>query len=628
MGVSLSTTYVPDWQSACAARFNCTSSGLVDIFRQPISCPATSTIQATPAIWGITFDACQAQCGPDVLVQSVNLYSAAIPITTWLLPWIALIAQLPFETDGWMDLLSACLCVGSPALATYSLALTAFNRGYIATRFRGLKERVDRELTDQRYQYMAERVSAAEFMLQETQQCPMRANQRTGELASLIVLPNRQKFWRAAKKDLKNTRRGFTYSFLAQVILAFLSYLISFVASVHDSLGSPDVGLQFASSSVWSWMFPIVFGYIRVGSQYKAGAIKEALDNPVIPQSDEDTEEVYQDALLPNADLYLALRYNTPSKAVAMSPGPSFYAPTGRPRGLSTLSMATTVRDLDLDPNTQESIALLARTTSVVQPDNTISTIWRGIDVRGDERREGPIFNYARILTWFAFASHVARGFETAILHSKNKERVPETADDAAERCGLLPQEDLQAFFALPKIPAAAIQNMLYAAGLALFLQWGTTGAAIFVAYSTPAVGWGCRSGSYLIYGIAATVSWLLLVFSSFVSHSVMQTCEATGKPPAGKLSALAILSSVAGKTIAVANAGWLIASSVMEDIGTFQTCWCQTCAFHYHTSGWTPVFKGASDLRAAASDIWIGGFMWSIVVCSIVIVIFAFGRH
>jgi hypothetical protein len=46
----------------------------------------------------------------------------------------------------------------------------------------------------------------------------MRANQRTGELANLIVLndPHRQNFWKIAAKDLSNTRRGFTYSFLAQ----------------------------------------------------------------------------------------------------------------------------------------------------------------------------------------------------------------------------------------------------------------------------------------------------------------------------------------------------------------------------------------------------------------------------
>jgi hypothetical protein len=65
---------------------------------------------------------------------------------------------------------------------------------------------------------MVDRVKAAAFILKEVQQCPMRANQRTGELANLIVLndPDRQNFWKVARKDLTNTRRGFTYSFGAQ----------------------------------------------------------------------------------------------------------------------------------------------------------------------------------------------------------------------------------------------------------------------------------------------------------------------------------------------------------------------------------------------------------------------------
>jgi hypothetical protein len=107
-----------------------------------------------------------------------------------------------------------------------------------------------------------------------------------------------------------------------------------------------------------------------------------------------------------------------------------------------------------------------------------------------------------------------------------------------------------------------------------------------------------------------------------------MQRLEQEPERNVGILGAVAVITRLLGKALAIANAGWLIASSVLEDIGTFQTCWCQTDAFQYHTSGWTPVFKGAADLRNVASDVWIGGFMWSIVVCFVTIVIFAYGRH
>ncbi|KAF7364269.1 hypothetical protein MSAN_01086700 [Mycena sanguinolenta] len=568
MGNSPSTTYVSDWVGECASRFNCNSTGLVDILGQPTSCLVNSTIQSSHDVWGVTYEACKAVCGG--MVQSVNFSSAVVVLTTWLLPWIALIAQLPFEAGGWMDLLSACLCVGSPALATYSLALTAFNRRYISNQFKQLKERAATD-TQQNYRYMVERVEKADVVLKETQQCPMRADQRTGELASLVVLPDRQNFWLIAEKDLKNTGRGFTYSFLAQTILAFMSYMVSLIVAV-DSPQGPDVGLQFAASSLWIWMFPIVFGYIRVGSQCKAGAIKEALvDNHIISQRGVPGggEVRYQKGLRPDANLY-----------------PPFDTPT-----------------------------------------------WLGRDVRGDERLEGPIFNYARIFTWFAFADHVRKAFDTSIYCLRTREPnapvVPQevippadpenmTAQDAASCCGLAPSQNLRAFMSWEDIPSDTIQHIFYAALLALFLQWGTTGAALFVGYYTRPVGLGCRSGSYLIYGVAATISWLLLVLSQFLSHEVMQQLERNPLQRSPHKTWMAVVTRVVGKAIAIANAGWLIALSFIAETGIFKTCLCQSNSFQYHAGAWIVLFKGGGRL-----GLWLGGFTFSIVVGLLTAVIF-----
>jgi hypothetical protein len=163
-----------------------------------------------------------------------------------------------------------------------------------------------------------------------------------------------------------------------------------------------------------------------------------------------------------------------------------------------------------------------------------------------------------------------------------------------------------------------------------MFVQWGTTGAAVFVAYYTPTTGIGCRSGSYFLYGLAATLSWLLLLISSIVSHALMQRFE-LGPHRQGMatdiLGGLAVITRLTGKGIAICNAGWLIASSVLEDIGTFQNCWCQTAVFQYHNHGWTPVFKTAADLRSAAESVWLGGFLWSIAVCVVAAAIFTYDR-
>ncbi|KAK7046418.1 hypothetical protein R3P38DRAFT_2507461 [Favolaschia claudopus] len=646
MGASLSTKSVPDWQTACASTFNCSSDGLVDINGQPISCNV-SVINSTlaPEVWGITYQACVAHCGMDKIKQSIEFSAAAIPLTTWLLPWLALIAQLPFEAEGWMDILSACLCLGSPALAVYSLALTAFNRGYISRSFRRLKHIAEIE-TRPEYRYMAGRVDAVAFLLREVQQCPMRANQRNGDLANLLVLNDqeRQIFWKHVAKDLRNTRRGFTYSFAAQVVLAFITYLISFIAAVHDSLGSTEVGLQFASSTVWSWMFPVVFGYIRVGSQCKAGAIQEALvDNASYPERDQDgaaeTSFAFQRGLRPNADMFPPLSHE--ERTLTDDSRENYY------HGITPSTENFALNDLQPhEPlllqvphpsgSTRSPVYSSEDITTPVSPiihlDRALPlTTWWGFDVRGDEHREGPIFNYARVLTWFAFVGHIEHALDTCLENFKDRMPIPMTTENAGECCGFRPaRKDLAAFMAWGKIPHSALKRMGLAALVAFFVQWGTTGAAIFVAYHTPAVGIGCRSGSYLVYGLAATASWILLVFSNLVSHALMQRVELdkATRMAVCFLGGLAVTSRFIGKVIAISNAAWLIASTVLEDIGFFETCWCQTNAFQFGHDGWTSIFKGSADLRDAASGNWIGGFIWSTGVCIFTAGIFAYGPN
>ncbi|KAF9060608.1 hypothetical protein BDP27DRAFT_1339386 [Rhodocollybia butyracea] len=562
MGTSLSTVSMPDWQTGCACKFNCTSEGLVNILGEAISptCPANGSLP--PDVWGISNRACEQSCGVftqvSTILGSVDFTSSALTMSTWL----ALIAQLPFEANGSINFLSTCLSIGSPALAAYSIALTAFNRQYISIAFRKITEAAQH---NSRCRYMVKRVDAAAFILRETQQCPMRANQRAGELASLIILDD------------------------DNVLFAFLAYLISFIAAVHDSLGQPQ------HRTVWSWMFPIVFGYVRVGSQCKVGTIKKALtDHKFIPERDitGKVEYVAQTAFSAFREtLPLLPIHQRHASGASQSETPSLHT-----RGVcsgSQVPFPHMSRKGSVDRDSQSDYVLAQQGIPKLSPNDLEDSpspplTWWGFDVRGDERTEGPIFKYARIFTWFTM------GFP-AMLD-------PSTARDAAIRCRLEPE--LRAFIPLSTLHQHLhiIHHMFQAALVALFLQWGTTGAAILVAYWTPAVGLGCRSGGYLIYGIAATVSWLMLVFSNLISHEVMQRLEVRDQRGMHGLRGLAVITRITGKTIAIFNAVWLIASSVMEDIGAFQTCWCDTDAFQYHGNGWISVFKDASDLRNEAS--------------------------
>jgi len=80
---------------------------------------------------GITYSLCIKACGSDQEPFNWTVFSQQF--SAWLLPWLALVSQLPFGANDKLDNLeSMLLTVGSPTLAAYSLALTVLNGRWIA----------------------------------------------------------------------------------------------------------------------------------------------------------------------------------------------------------------------------------------------------------------------------------------------------------------------------------------------------------------------------------------------------------------------------------------------------------------------------------------------------------------
>ncbi|KAH8822277.1 hypothetical protein DL96DRAFT_1470755 [Flagelloscypha sp. PMI_526] len=521
-------------------------------------------------VWGISAPTCDAFCGHDKLIQGYgDAAQILITLSTWLFPFLALIAQLPFEADGPANnFISGAMALGSPVMVTYSLVLTTLNRNYVQNIF----NRMRREEKAKNVQSgIKENLKTVPFILGEVQHAPIRVSQRDSWLSSLICLEENVPFWSSVKEDLLKTGRRFTYSFWAQVLFATFAYISSFVAAMKDDLGDPAIGLHFATSIVWSWMLPIVYGYVFVGCQHRDGCIYDALNKQAYCEG----QDVDGASIIPSSQ---------------------------SSQHQSQISQVTSY------PPSQ-----------VLRPPKNHSPKWWGLDVRGDERKEGPIFNYARVHTWFNLVEHIKTGFENTLANAAS-------TSDTAEICGF--EDGELEMFSKRRSHVRASWHMFSAALIALFLQWGTTTAGIVVAYLTPMVGLGCRSGSFLLYGLLATLAWAVLVVASELSYTVMSYHEHQIIPSTSGVylpwrikiyTALAIALRFFGKILVVLNAGWLIAFSIMEDLGFFQNCWCQTDALQYKMSGWTPVFKAAIDLRGTASGVWSGGFAMSIAICILV---------
>lgn len=285
---------------------------------------------------------------------------------------------------------------------------------------------------------------------------------------------------------------------------------------------------------------------------------------------------------------------------------------------------------------------------------------WYGFSVAGDEAEEGPLYNYARPLTWWRFASSIESAFSNTVAslrggrncadqpwdpHILAETNLAGTMSQLAKYCGF-DTRPIPAYAEWEDISSEVWHRLIIASLVAMWVQWGTTGPAIFVAYLTPSRGLACRSGSYLIYGVLSTVAWFQLALSTLFSHAVMlryqRAHEAGPNLDLRKnssqlgfyrrtfahslLCCCAVVTRNLGKLLAACNALWLLTSSIFEYIGFYETCWCNGDAASQGSRGWVVLFKDANDLSSAASQYWIGGVILSLAVCLLAFLFFYFG--
>ena len=480
---------------------------------------------------------------------------------------------------------------------------------------------------------------------------PLRASQERGWFSSLIDAPYNSEWWEHLEARLRSTRRSVTASLVAQMALAGIAFLFTVIASFDTELGDPSTALQIASGSLWIWLvsilmaylyavslhlrrrltdlqIPVIAGWITVGTQYSHHAIQDALEaDGAVRALEPPTQPTHE--------------YSEPIEQLGLVVRPGL---TPQPHRVQTVVGAFDAPEL----------------ARLELPN------WLGATVGGDEQRKGPIYNYAKLFTWWQLASsidsalfrtidNVSRARACSSTHNQPQPQwdmgipAPENlvgdSRGTAQYCGL----DTQPILAYPAwgdIPSEIYKRIVVASVLALFLQWGTTGASIMIAYLTPTVGLGCRSGSYLLYGTLATVSWMCLLLSMLLSHEVMlryQTVHVNNpsmdfrsrrnNPNQYKrtwthalICASAVILRYIGKFLAFANTLWLIASSLLQFTGGFDNCWCKGDYLGMGEKGWIVLFKGANDLAATARLPWGGGLALTLGVCFVSYTFFFFG--
>lgn len=491
--------------------------------------------------WGISYSSCKKLCGTQDNTGYYDWGFLSQGVSSWLIPWLALTAQLPFETkDKTTNFMALLLALGSPALVAYSLALTILNARRINEKFRQIKE--DSQTLN--HPLLTKAIKAARFILIEMQHVPIQIyNGWRREISQLIVHPDNWTWWWSLRQKLLITKRKWTYSLYAQIGWVCIAQLLAIIDFFTSASSNSSIGIGLAINSLWLWMIPIVLGWVYVGTQNSADSIKAALTEIDVPMlgSERNLKKdcigirdrtTYDGSTSQNPREKRSQQQGGPSlsglalNSAALDAGldtqqdhtsaASYQLPpilqqwpissSGRPDSLyPSRSDDTELQKLMTDRHFSTTSTLEAseqqpssRLEDHALPKSPLRT-FLGFSTAGDDLEPGPIFNYARIWTHMHASKQVAQAFLTLTRRQRQREAVDdgreweedsdrwtENLQGTAEQMSryISPSyEDVQDLSVHAPASANLVHNSLTAGFVAVFLQWGTTGAAIVIAY-------------------------------------------------------------------------------------------------------------------------------------------------
>ncbi|KAK7052429.1 hypothetical protein R3P38DRAFT_3306158 [Favolaschia claudopus] len=260
-------------------------------------------------------------------------------------------------------------------------------------------------------------------------------------------------------------------------------------------------------------------------------------------------------------------------------------------------------------------------------------------EVRHDEMSTPPIYNYARFFPWTLAVEHVYYAFREASEKSNRHQPVSgrnwERGDKntrvhhlnrrgtSTQITAYVKDEPAKIY---PKLRSrwgsGVFSRFLVAALMALGLTWGTTGAAIIVAFlrrrevrhcTFCALNWtGMSFGSYLIYGINSTLVWIMMVTSSVLAHYSTFTVSFKGRYKHTTTTRLAGVLSILlrrmGKVLASLNTVWIILTCLFQFGSFFDRCWCDSSVFYLGAkNAYNVIDLGVQDVSSLNAP-WIGG--------------------
>jgi len=510
---------------------------------------------------GLTYETCTALCGNGPELFEWSIFSQQF--SSWLLPWLALVSQLPFGAGNHLDNLtsgefpsiypsvdlpfahhsiSVALTVGSPTLAAFSLALTALNARWAYNRFSAIN--------------YPNRENAARALV-HLQQVPLHITTRDGLLASLVVLPENED-WLECLVD----RLGQTYTWTVAAATSIVWVIIAFtIVDSFTNLGKNVNSAGQGVGSLWLWLIPIVVGWlwIPVCSHDK---LKAAIDKA-------------------NDIAFVATDVGAPRRSYDIS-------------HMQAIRMSEVTEVLTRDAVRTAPVFNYAR---IWEWWRTVETIAWAFE-HADKNAENHMPVHGRPGQWA-----LPRDKRPTI----QRENRTGTVDQVQAYCGFphlgeIPEQP---------VPPGAWKRIFIASVFALGLQWATTGSAVITVVFTPTTGFGGRSGAYILYGIVSTLIWLALLLSGYLAHCAVMWCDGTPEPgfnSANLAKGLATFLRRLSIFAAGCNTLGIVLICVFQFSNFYSTCYCNSSVLGRGTKAAYNIIDTGDFRRDQMKGGWIGG--------------------
>ena len=407
------TSSAVDFHQCLVSINNSTSlTGKTDHHGNPL--PPTSNVTA------ITYDLCVSECGTGQAPFQWTVFSQQF--CTWLVPWLALLSQLPLgANDKFDNLESALLTLGSPVLTAYSLALTVLNDRWIHQLF-------------SKYKYPNAKHAAR--ILSNLQQSPLRVDTDDVLLASLIMLPQNDKWWEelVVWLDYPHTWSISVATSITWVTFTYISTIVHYLTQ-DTNLNGDGVG---SIGPLWFWLLPIVVGWLQLSPKCDSFRLHQAVD-----------------------------RANSIAHVADLTPQPIKAENSSRKRAID---IARSEPDkARRDERSTPPIYNYARFFPWIQTIIIVSDVF-GIICERDHHHD-PVDPQTK---WRERNSEGGDALTALQVANYSLPRPGSAYHHPRDRCGL---------------GGSALSRMFIASAVALALQWGTTGGAIIIVWFTSAFG-------------------------------------------------------------------------------------------------------------------------------------------